>query len=59
VIAAGGESALPVRRQELHLSLPSPTMGLFNRKKASESDSGDSENKKEKGGWKRPASMHS
>lgn len=32
-------------------------MGLFNRKsKAKDSDSGDSENKKEKGGWKRPAS---
>ncbi|KDR81392.1 hypothetical protein GALMADRAFT_134835 [Galerina marginata CBS 339.88] len=31
-------------------------MGLFNRKKKTESDSGDSsENKKEKGGWKRPA----
>jgi hypothetical protein len=33
-------------------------MGLFKRKnKAKDSDSGDSsENKKEKGGWKRPAS---
>ncbi|KAH9483843.1 Meiotically up-regulated gene 89 protein [Psilocybe cubensis] len=31
-------------------------MGLFNRKKKPDSDSGDSsENKKEKGGWKRPA----
>ncbi|KJA27311.1 hypothetical protein HYPSUDRAFT_35157 [Hypholoma sublateritium FD-334 SS-4] len=31
-------------------------MGLFNRKKKQDSDSGDSsENKKEKGGWKRPA----
>jgi hypothetical protein len=31
-------------------------MGLFNRKKKDESESGDSsENKKEKGGWKRPA----
>ncbi|PPQ78151.1 hypothetical protein CVT25_015484 [Psilocybe cyanescens] len=31
-------------------------MGLFNRKKKADSDSGDSsENKKEKGGWKRPA----
>ncbi|KAJ3517800.1 hypothetical protein NLJ89_g286 [Agrocybe chaxingu] len=30
-------------------------MGLFNRKKPTESDSADSENKKEKGGWRRPA----
>jgi len=31
-------------------------MGLFNRKnKTQDSDSGDSENRKEKGGWKRPA----
>ncbi|KAF8964095.1 cell cycle control protein [Flammula alnicola] len=31
-------------------------MGIFNRKKKQDSDSGDSsENKKEKGGWKRPA----
>ncbi|KAF8163087.1 cell cycle control protein [Crassisporium funariophilum] len=31
-------------------------MGLFNRNKKQDSDSGDSsENKKEKGGWKRPA----
>ncbi|KAF9052760.1 cell cycle control protein [Panaeolus papilionaceus] len=30
-------------------------MGLFNRKKTDDSDSADSENKKEKGGWRRPA----
>ncbi|PPQ63170.1 hypothetical protein CVT24_005715 [Panaeolus cyanescens] len=30
-------------------------MGLFNRKKNDDSDSADTENKKEKGGWRRPA----
>lgn len=32
-------------------------MGLFNRKANNSSDSSESDNKKEKGGWKRPASM--
>ena len=33
-------------------------MGLFNRKKRQDSDSADSsENKKEKGSWRRPASL--
>ena len=34
------------------------SMGLFNRKKGQDSDSADSsDNKKEKGSWKRPASL--
>jgi len=36
----------------------SPIMGLFNRKKKNGSDPSESHNKKEKGGWKRPASAN-
>jgi hypothetical protein len=32
------------------------TMGLFNRKKATDSDTAGAESKKDKAGWRRPAS---
>ncbi len=43
--------------QGLRFFSSSPIMGLFNRKANKGLDSSESDNKKEKGGWKRPASM--